>query len=113
MSDQAQEPGRVDFRSLSGDPQFARVDRVMAEVLSRHENARAALPPTVLAMIAAHSRTLFAAAAILIAIATMTLTLPPRAERSVAPEAALASWTQTQHVPTNAELLIAFRGYGQ
>ena len=113
MSDHSQEPGRVDFRAISGDPEFADVDRVMAAVWRRHSAERAPLRPTVVTTIVAHSRTLVAAAAILIAIATLTISLPQRDGLTVAPEAALASWAQTNHVPTNAELLLAFRGYGK
>ena len=113
MSDQTQEPGRVDFRSISSDPQFADVDRVMAKVSTRHKTARVASQPTVLSIIAAHSRTLCAAAAVLIAIATLSLSLPRGGQRTAAPEVALADWAQANHVPTNAELLITFRGYGQ
>lgn len=115
----ASQPGRVDFRALVDDPQFGNVDRVMAAVMAAARD-RHGLSVTeasqvrlhVLGALAAHARPLAAAAAILIALSLAALRLPGTSP-SPPPQQALATWVQSNHVPTNGELLTTFQGYGR
>lgn len=115
MTEDAAEPGRVDFRALTDDPQFANVERVMTGVRARFGTpaARRSLRrPSALGALVAHARPLAAAAAILIALSLAAVT--HSATRSVAsPQQTLATWVQANHVPTNGELLSTFGGYGR
>jgi hypothetical protein len=106
----ARRPDDVDLRALDASADAARTDAVIATVMKRIRaegrapatyQARELMPP---------SRFLLACAAVVAAIATMSILAMSRARR---PEAAdvVVQWTQSGHVPTNWELLAAYHGY--
>ncbi len=113
MIDHGKEPGRIDLRAIAEDPQFANVNRIMTDILGRSAGSLGAPRQDVFAVLVAHSRPLATAAAILLTTSMVALALPSGRRPSVAPEVKLAEWAQSNHVPTNAELLIAFEGYGR
>jgi hypothetical protein len=115
MTDEPTPLGRVDFHAIADDPEFANVERVMAAVL----RARSLRAPSakrfhhdVFSALGRRARPLAAAAAVLLAASLATLALIPRTPAS-APQHTLATWVQSNHVPTNGELLSTFQGYGR
>ena len=110
MTDIPREPGRIDLRAIDEPADPARADRVIAAAMSRiaaDRNSRG----DVLTVIVIYARPLLAAAAALVVIATGTLmvTQPPAADVQAA--SVLANWAESNHVPTNGELLAVFQGY--
>jgi hypothetical protein len=113
MTDQTPPPGRIDLRTLD-DAHAGRADRVIRAAMSRIATSPEQAPRDAVAEVASRfTRPAIVAAAVLAAIAIGTLALTHRASASPAPETLLASWVESQHVPTNAELLQAFEGYGR
>lgn len=114
MTDPHTEPGRIDFGMLTDDPEFARVDRVMARV---HAQRQAGQPRSAdgspLHMLEAYARPIAMAAAILIAVSLASVAIPVHAAAPVTPQQTLASWVSGNHVPTNGELLRTFEGYSR
>ncbi|MDQ2889723.1 MAG: hypothetical protein M3R65_04085 [Gemmatimonadota bacterium] len=107
--------GRVDFRAISDDPDFANVDRVMAAVFTKTSARFGSSEPFrrgIFGVIVGHAGALAAAAAILITASLTTLAVLPR-KPAPAPGQTLAKWVQSNHVPTNGELLSTFEGYGR
>lgn len=113
MTDDAKQPGRIDLRAIDEGAQAPDADWVIAQALARSAAFPGKPQPGVFAILAAHSRPLFAAAAILLIIATGTLVLTSAGSPDIAPDVVLAEWAQSSHVPTNGELLTAFQGYGR
>lgn len=112
MIDGRKEPGRIDLRAIADDPRFAETaDRVMTAVRSTTAGRVGAYEEDVFATLVRHSRALVTAAAVLIATSIAALALPSRTDRSAPQEVTLATWVRSNHVPTNAELLVAFEGY--
>lgn len=110
MTDISREPGRIDLRAIDEPADPARAERVIAAAMTRiaaNQNPGA----DALAAIAIYARPLFAAAAALVVIATGTLIATQRPEEDVEPAGVLASWAESNHVPTNGELLAVFQGY--
>ena len=102
---------RIDLRAIdNADP--GREDRVIAATMSRIAESPQQYPrDLLLEWTERFTRPALVAAAVLAAIALGTVTLT-RSHESQAPQVvALASWVETQHVPTNGELLLAFQGY--
>jgi negative regulator of sigma E activity len=99
----------------SADAQQA--DRVIAAAMSRISASPDQYPrDTVVALAERFTRPALVAAAVLAAVAIGTVAFTnARRERDSSPEASqvatLASWAESQHVPTNGELLLAFQGY--
>jgi hypothetical protein len=103
--------GRIDLRALSGaadDP--GRTDAVAAAVMARIVG-RAAEMPYDIASLRRVQRRLLALAAVLVAAATATVYATPSSASVTDASALLASWTESGHVPTNAELLAVYQGY--
>lgn len=110
MTDRDRE--RIDLRALDVDGRTT--DRVMSAAMARiletpqvpandvDELARRAVRPVLVA-----ATLLVAAAACAIAF------LDSRNDASSQPSAAVAAWMDDRHVPTNAELLLAFQGYSR
>ncbi len=113
MIDSGKEPGRIDLGVITEDSQLGNVDRVMAEVHRRRAGNLGNARLGVFAILVEHSRPLVAAAAILLTISMGSLALTSERGPVVPPEVTLAEWARSNHVPTNAELLIAFEGYGR
>lgn len=113
MTDDSKQPGRIDLRAIDEAAESPVADRVIAEVLVRSAGFLGRPQPDVFEILAAHSRPLFAAAATLLIIATGTLVLTSGASVDTTPDVVLAEWAQSNHVPTNGELLTAFQGYGR
>ncbi|HEY5087194.1 MAG TPA: hypothetical protein VII66_07570 [Gemmatimonadaceae bacterium] len=115
MTDELTNPGRVDFCAISDDPEFANVERVMTAVFARSGAELGSPVPFrhgMLRVLVGHAGPLAAAAAILITGSLTTLALLPAAP-APAPPQTLATWVQSNHVPTNGELLSTFEGYGR
>ncbi len=112
MIDRRKEPGRIDLSAIAEGPRFAdSADRVMAAVRSTTAGRISAYEEDVFATLARHSTALATAAAVLISVSMTALALPSRSDRSAPQELTLATWVRSNHVPTNAELLVAFEGY--
>ena len=95
---------RIDLRAL--EPDRAQAERVIRAALARVD-----LTPRVLSWLAALARPILAAAAVLLLVAFGLLRSAPRRVAPVEPTAALAGWVAEGHVPTNGEILTAYRGY--
>jgi hypothetical protein len=113
MIDHSKEPGRIDLRAIEEASRPPDADRVISGALARSAEFLGKPQPHVFAALEAYSRPLFAAAAILLMIATGSLAITSGRSGDVEPETVLAEWAQANHVPTNAELLVAFQGYGR
>jgi len=110
MTDFSREPGRVDLRAIDEPADPARAERVIAAAMSRVAATRNS-GRDVFATIAVYARPLLAVAAALVVIATGTLMVTQRPVRDVQVAGVLASWAESNHVPTNGELLAVFQGY--
>jgi hypothetical protein len=110
MTDISREPGRIDLRAIDEPGDQARAERVIAAAMSRVAADRNS-GGDVLSTIVIYSRPLLAAAAALVVIATGTLITTPRRTQQDPPASVLASWAESNHVPTNGELLAVFQGY--
>lgn len=108
MTDPHAPDGRLDLRALDAEHDPARADAVIGAVMSRIEAT--GQPRDDLASLRRYQRVLLAAAAVLAAIATTAVVAAPRRSQA-APTDVIASWTESQHVPTNGELLAAYQGY--
>jgi hypothetical protein len=120
MTEQSPTPpgssGRIDLRAIdSADARQA--DRVIAAAMSRIATSPEQYPgDTLVALAERFTRPALVAAALLaaVAIGTVAYSDAPR-ERDSSPLASqvatLTSWAESQHVPTNGELLLAFQGY--
>jgi hypothetical protein len=109
MTDPQAPEGRLDLRVLDADHDPDRSDVVIGAVMSRI--AATSQPRDDLAIMRRYQRLALAAAAVLAAIATAAVVAAPRRSQLAAPTDVIASWTETQHVPTNGELLAAYQGY--
>ena len=98
------EPGRIDLTALL-EPLEPR--RVIEAALDRAAASRQSGG----AVLAALARPWLAAAAALALLAGALLLSTSR--RRDAPDRMLAAWAQSGYVPTNAELLTVFAGYGR
>ena len=110
MTDISREPGRIDLRAIDEPADPARAERVIASAMSRIAADRNS-GGDVLTTIVIYARPLFAAAAALVVIATGTLMVTQRPAQEDQPASVLASWAESNHVPTNGELLAVFQGY--
>jgi hypothetical protein len=115
MTDRSPSPaGRIDLRGLDSDS--SREDRVVAATLARLARDPGREPMDELSTTA--RRYLWpavAAAAVLVVTAagTVIVTARPAGDDDAGqPVAMLSGWAESQHVPTNGELLLAFQGYG-
>jgi hypothetical protein len=110
MTETSPEPGRIDLRAIDEPADPARAERVIAAAMSRNaaDRNRGA---DALGAILIYTRPLLAAAAALVVIATGTLIVTQRPAQEVQPAGVLASWAESNHVPTNGELLAVFQGY--
>jgi len=113
MIDPPIEPGRVDLRAINEPEDSLQPDRVIAAVLARSWGGPNQLRLDALESLSGYPRPLLAAAALLLIVATSTVIALGRPETSSQPATVLADWAQSQHVPTNGELLVAFQGYGR
>lgn len=111
MTDRSTQPGRIDLRAIDEPADPLQAERVVGAAMARMA-ARGPAHSDVFASIGAYSRLMLAAAAVLCAIATSTVILTSR-RAAAQPLALLASWAESQHVPTNGELLVTFQGYGR
>ena len=110
MTDISGEPGRIDLRAIDEPADPARAERVIAAAMARiaaDENPGG----DALATIAIYARPLLAIAAALVVMATGTLVVTQRPKRDTQPAGVLARWAESNHVPTNGELLALFQGY--
>lgn len=113
MTEQTPPPGRIDLRALD-DADAGRADRVLAAAMSRIAASPDRPPRDVIGeVVNRFTRPALVAAAVLAAMAIGTLTLTDRGAEPPGNETLLANWVESQHVPTNAELLLAFQGYGR
>jgi hypothetical protein len=110
MTEISRDPGRIDLRPIDEPADPVQAERVIAAAMSRvaaHRNSRG----DVLTTIVIYARPLLAAAAALVVIATGTLMVTQRPTQEDQPVSVLASWAESNHVPTNGELLAVFQGY--
>ena len=110
MTDISREPGRFDLRAIDEPADPARAERVIAAAMARIAADRNP-GGDALGTIVIYARPLLAAAAALVVIATGTLIVTQRPAQDVQPAGVLASWAESNHVPTNGELLALFQGY--
>jgi hypothetical protein len=101
---------RLDLHDLDTAADDARTDAVIAAVLSRIAAGAPQRDNDIAALVRAQ-RALLAAAAVLVATATATIVAAPRRPADPRTADMIASWVESHHVPTNAELLAAYRGY--
>jgi len=110
MTDISREPGRIDLRAIDELADPARAERVIVAAMA-HVAANRNSRSDVFASIAICARPLLAAAAALVVIATGTLMVTQRPAQDVQPVGVVVSWAESNHVPTNGELLAVFQGY--
>ena len=111
MTEIPREPGRIDLRAIDGPADPARAERVIAAAMSRFAADRNSPKGDVLATITIYARPLLAVAAALVVVATGTLITTPRPTQQDQPASVLENWAESNHVPTNGELLAVFQGY--
>ena len=111
MTDDSRAPGRIDLRALDEPPDPARAERVIGAALSRAPLGVSA-PGAAPGNPARRAAALFGTAAVLL-LATGLLLLAPRRPPQRTATSLIVVWTMAGHVPTNAELLGAFEGYGR
>jgi hypothetical protein len=114
MADPRSDHDRIDLRGLGLGPDAQREDEVLRAVMARVGDARtqrASVPPIdpPLPALFRLRRVVFAAAAVLAAIATATVVTS--GGRGAPSNDVIATWTHASHVPTNGELLAAYQGY--
>jgi hypothetical protein len=104
--------GRIDLRAVDGPRDPGRADRIVASVLDhvvRHDLLRSV---DLLTRLGRLLRPAIAVAAVVILCATAILRWMD--ERGTGtPVGSLSAWTEAGRVPTNGELLAAFKGYGR
>lgn len=101
---------RLDLHDLDAGADDARTNAVVAAVLSRISAGASRRDYDIAALVRAQ-RALLAVAAALIAAATATIVSAPRRPTEPRTADVIASWAESRHVPTNGELLAAYRGY--
>ena len=108
-----QTPGRIDLRAIER-ADSAQADRVIAAAMARIAASPGQQPrDMVVDWVERFTRPALIAAAMLAAVAIGTLALTDgRGDEPPPQVAALADWIESQHVPTNGELLMTFQGYG-
>ena len=106
-------PGRIDLRAIER-ADSAQADRVIAAAMARIAASPGQQSRDVVVEWAERfTRPALIAAAVLAAVAVGTLALTD-GRREPAPQVAtLATWVESEHVPTNGELLLTFQGYGR
>lgn len=109
MIDNSSGHGRIDLRAIDVRDPSPQADRVIAAAMARI-TANPAASSDVFGSILIYSRQLIAAAAVLVALAAGTL-LTVQGRSADSSTTLVASWAQSSHVPTNAELLTSFQGY--
>jgi hypothetical protein len=101
---------RVDLSAVDAHRDAAREELVIAGVMARvaalHRKGAADA-----ARLRAARRWLLAAAAVLVVAAAGAVRIAPRRPGAEDPSALVGDWAQSNHVPTNGELLAAFQGY--
>lgn len=110
MIDDSREPGRIDLRALDEPVDPVQAERVIGAALARAAHA-GSTGGAASGRAGRRAAALFGAAALLLLAAGQLLSAPRRPPSSA--PVLVAAWTLSSHVPTNAELLVAFGGYGQ
>ncbi|MBA3341307.1 MAG: hypothetical protein H0T48_05680 [Gemmatimonadaceae bacterium] len=113
MTDHSMEPGRIDLRAIDEPEDALQADRIIAAALARSRGGPNQPRLDALESLSGYLRPMLAIAASLLIVATGTVIALGPPEPSSQPVAILAEWTESQHVPTNGELLVAFQGYGR
>ena len=108
MTEDFRAPGRIDLRALDEPADPTRAERVIGAALNRAPLGGNIAPERPDHRAAA----LFGTAALLL-LATGLLLFAPRRSSPESATSLVAVWTQSGHVPTNAELLGAFGGYAR
>jgi len=102
--------GRIDLRAVDAPSGSGLVDRVVAHVLDQATQHDLLASADLLTRIGRLVRPAVAIAAFVIVCAiAMVRWTDERAAQM--PVASLSDWTQTRRVPTNGELVAAFKGY--
>ena len=101
-------PGRIDLRSLDDAQSDQREERIVHGAMSRIRLATRDKSETVLESTVRYWRPALAAAAVFIAMAVSAAAV---SRRDRVDSTLLAQWAESQHVPTNGELLTTFQGY--
>jgi hypothetical protein len=114
MTETSQFPriGRIDLRALDEPADPGRAGRVISAAMLRSRGAIAPARVGVRVSIGAYSRLVTVAAAFLIIVASATVFVENPRTSDAEPMTVVAEWIQSQRVPTNGELLVAFQGYG-
>lgn len=112
MTEHAQAVPRLDLSSLGIHPEAERVEAILSNVMDRVRSEASTVPPwdEIRSLVRARSY-LLAAAAVLAIIATASTVIAHRQQATAIDLDLIASWTATSHVPSNGELLAAYRGY--
>ena len=106
-------PQRTDLSALT--PDDATRERIMVAALARARQTPQLIPDGVDVFVRRALRpALVVASALMAAAACAVLFIRSEADTPAAvPVSAVTAWVDDSHVPTNGELLAAFRGYGQ
>ena len=107
-----QPSARIDLRALDEPHDPNQADRVVSSVLRRAAIDELLEPADLLVRLGAFVRPALAVAAIVILCAIATLRSPGTRGAGM-PLVSLSSWASAERVPTNGELLSAFKGYGK
>jgi hypothetical protein len=103
---------RVDLRALDLDP--GGVDRVISVTMARVSTTLQRPVETMDDMARRSIRPTIVAATLLVAAAALAIAFVDSRPDAGTPSAAtVVSWIDSRHVPTNAELLLAFQGYAR
>jgi hypothetical protein len=108
--------GRVDLRDLEEATAEPNAGKIIRAAIARAERLHAAPAPDEFQEWRPYLRPVLIAAGLLVASAigtASTMPLAPARPANSTPIATIIDWTQSHHLPSNGELLIAFQGYGK
>jgi hypothetical protein len=112
MTDNREKAGRIDLRSLDVDQSHG--ERVMASVMDRIRVTPQTPADPLLDLLERSARPVRIVAGLLAAAAVVVVVLTESRRDSEPPvPGVVAAWAQSQHVPTNGELLATFQGYNR
>lgn len=110
MIEDSSEPGRIDLRALDEPADPTQAARVISAALARVAIGASATTAEPGGQVRRATPLLAAAATVLLLAAGLLLFMPRRGSQDET-ATLIAHWSASGHVPTNGELLAAFRGY--
>jgi hypothetical protein len=106
-------PGRIDLRVLGESAEAPNPDILIPAAIVASARIRYANTSDDFQQFRKYVRPALFAAGILVAIATGTVRSTQLEHTRETPIEAVAYWTESHHLPSNGDLLLAFQGYGR